>query len=151
MEEKQIMKKTIAERLHDSYRVQMEVEEAISDAFEKYEPEIYNSLDFSIGSDDYDNSIEIYIKNVIPYPYEPSWEIRNIIYDMGFGTVYWNFADENGKFIEEIRGTEPRRFKNAPERSDAKWCKDFWDKWGIGGTDKRFDGTWFEKYKRKNL
>lgn len=118
-------KRTIAERLHDSYRVQMEVEELISDLFEKYEPEVYELLDFSIGSDDYDNSIEIYIKNVIPYPYEPCWEIREAIYALGFGIVYWNFSDEKGKFTEEIRGTEPRRFKDAPERSDAQWCKDF--------------------------
>ena len=141
--------KTIAARLHDSYIVQREVEEIISDAFNKYEPEVYEKLDFTIGSDDYDNSIEIYISNVIPYPYEPSWEVREIIYALGFGTVFWNFADENGKFTEEIRGTEPRRYKDAPERSDAKWCKEFWDKWGIGGTDKRFDGEWFKKYKRK--
>ncbi len=143
------MEKTIAERLHDSYRVQGQVEEIIMEAFEKYEPDNYDKLDFSIGSDDYDNSIEIYIKNIMPYPYEPCWDIRDVIYALGFGTVYWNFADENGKFTEEIRGTEPRRFKDAPERSNSKWCKDFWDKWGINGTDKRFDGTWFEKYKRK--
>lgn len=142
-------KKTVAERLHDSFRVQMEVDELISDLFEEYEPSIYENLDFSIGSDDYDNSIEIYIKNHIPYPYEPCWEIREAIYNLGFGIVYWNFADEKGKFTEEIRGTEPRRFKDAPERSDAQWCKDFWNKWGISGTDKRFDGTWFDKYQRK--
>lgn len=141
--------KTIAERLHDSYIVQIQVEEIISDAFDKYEPEIYEKLDFSIGSDYYDNSIEVYIKNVIPYPYEPCWEIRDIIYALGFGTVYWNFADESGEFVEEIRAEEPRRLKSAPERSDAKWCKDFFDKWGINGTDKRFDGTWLNKYQRK--
>jgi len=142
-------KRTIAERLHDSYRVQMEVEELISDLFEKYEPEVYELLDFSIGSDDYDNSIEIYIKNVIPYPYEPCWEIRDAIHSLGFSNLFWNFADEKGKFTEEIRGAEPRRFKDAPERSDAQWCKEFYAKWGISGTDKRFDGTWFDKYKRK--
>jgi len=140
--------RTIAERLHDSYIVQEKVEDIILEAFQKYEPENYYKLDFSIGSDSYDNSIEIYIKNIMPYPYEPCWEIRDIIYGMGFGTVYWNFADVNGKFTEEIRGTEPRRFKEAPERSDATWCKEFWNKWGINGTDKRFDGTWFDKYKK---
>lgn len=140
--------KTIADRLHDSYICIMEVESIIEDAFEKYEPEIFEELDFTIGSDYYDNSIEIYIKNVIPYPYEPSWDVRNVIYDLGFSIVYWNFADENGDFTDEIRGDEPRRFRNAPERSDAKWCKEFWDKWGISGTDKRFDGTWFKNYKR---
>ena len=142
--------RTIAERLHDSYMVQEEVEDVICEAFEKYEPENYEKLDFSIGSDEYDNSIEIYIKNIMPYPYEPCWEIRDAIYDLGFSIVYWNFANENGTYKEEIRGTEPRRYKDASERSDAKWCKDFWNKWGIGGTDKRFDGTWFEKYKRNN-
>ena len=141
--------KTLAEKLHDLHFIKMEIEQVISDSFEKYEPLIYETLDFSIGSDYYDNSIEIYIENVIPYPYEPCWEIRNAIYGLGFGRVYWNFVDEKGKFTEEIRGTEPRRFKDAPERSDAKWCKDFFDKWGISGTDNRFDGTWFDKYQRK--
>lgn len=141
--------RTIAERLHDSYKVQMLIEETIFDTFEKYEPEISENLDFSIGSDDYDNSIEIYIKNFIPYPYEPSWEVRDVIYSMGFSIVYWNFMDENRKYTDEIRGNEPRRLRDAPERTDAKWCKDFWDKWGISGTDSRFDGTWFDNYKRK--
>jgi hypothetical protein len=121
--------KNVAERLHDSYKVQTEVEDTIWEAFEKYEPEIYHKLEFSIGSDQYDNSIEIYIKNLIPYPYEPSWEIRDIILSLGFSIIYWNFADQNGKFTEEIRGEEPRRFKHAEERYDTNWMKEFYQKW----------------------
>lgn len=132
--------KTIAEKLHEAYYVTSHVEEIIYDAFGKYEPEIYENLDFSIGSDEYDNSIEIYIKNVIPYPYEPCIEIRREIYNLGFSIVYWNFYDENGKLTEEIRGTEPRRLKEAPERSDAEFCKNIWEKWGLNGIDKRFNG-----------
>jgi len=141
--------RTVAERLHDSYVVQSHVVDIIFEAFEKYEPEIYDKLEFSIGSDSYDNSIEIYITNLMPYPYEPCLEIRNMIYALGFGRVYWNFVDESGKITDEIRGYEPRRLRDAPERYDAKWCKDFWEKWGISGTDNRFDGTWFSKYQRK--
>lgn len=105
------MNKTLAQKLHEFGRIKFEIENIIEEAFEKYEPEIYTDLDFSIGSDEYDNSIEIYIYNVIPAPYEPCLEIRKIIYDMGFGMVYWNFKDENSKFTEEIRGYEPRRKK----------------------------------------
>jgi len=143
------MGKTIADRLHDSYIIQRQIDEFISDAFEKWEPEIYNKLDFTIGSDEYDNSLEIFIHNLLPYPYEPCLEIRDTIKDLGFSIVYWNFIDENGKYTDEIRGYEPRRLKNTPERSDPEWCKIFYQKWGIPGTDKRFDGTWFEKYQRK--
>ena len=147
MEDKK--ERTIAQMLHESYWVNEHINDTIMEAFEKYEPEVYEKLDFNISSDEYDNSIEIYFKTVLPYPYEPCWEIRNIILAMGFGRIYWNFADEDGKFTEEIRGAEPRRFKNAPERSDAAWCKEFYEKWGISGTDKRFDGSWFDNYKRK--
>lgn len=116
-------KMTLAERLHDSYIVRSQIEDQIMEAFEKYEPEIYNDLDFEIGSDDYDNSIEIYIQNSIPYPYEPCKEIREIIYSMGFSIVYWNFKADKvmvecdriigspNKLMEsydEIRGWEPR-------------------------------------------
>lgn len=52
---------TIAERLHDSYIVQGQVEDVIMDAFKRYEPDIYEKLDFEIASDEYDNSIEIYL------------------------------------------------------------------------------------------
>ena len=46
---------TVAERLHDSYIVQGQVEDVIMDAFKRYEPEIYEKLDFEIASDEYDN------------------------------------------------------------------------------------------------
>jgi hypothetical protein len=146
--------RTIADRLHDSYRVQEEVEEIIMDLFEKHEPEVYQVLDFSVCSDPYDNSIEIYIKNVMPYPYEPCWEIRDAIYAMGFGTVYWNFADETARYMEEIRGAEPRRYKPSeevtPELYDKKYCQELWDKWKINGVDRRFNyDDWFPKYARK--
>lgn len=142
--------KTIADRLHESYWIIDHVEQVILNAFKKYEPEIYEKLEFEIGADEYDNSIEIYIATVLPYPYEPCWEIRDMIYSLGFGIVYWNFIDINGNYTEEIRGEEPRRYKIAPERYSEEFCKEFWNKWGISATDKRFDGTWFNKYQRKS-
>jgi len=131
-------KKTVAERLHDSYRVQMEVDELISDLFEKYEPEIYESLDFSIGSDYYDNSIEIYFKISLPYPYEPCNEIRKAIYDLGFSSVYWNFKEDKFKnTYDEIRDYEPRHYKDF---STWKACSH-------GFVDSRFDKEeWSKKY-----
>lgn len=143
-------KKTVAERLHDSYRVQMEVDELISDLFEKYEPEIYENIDFSIGSDDYDNSIEIFIKNSIPYPYEPCYEIRKSIYDLGFSSVYWNFLADKRELpldktnghesmrmsIDEIRNFEPRHSKNY-----------LWTGCKYGFIDDRFnEEEWSKKY-----
>jgi len=148
-------KRTVAERLHDSFRVQMEVDELISDLFEKYEPKIYDTLDFSIGSDDYDNSIEIYIKNSIPYPYEPCYEIRKAIYDLGFGNVYWNFLGDkrelplnktNGSIesmrisADEIRNFEPRHSRNY-----------LWIPCKYGYVDERFnEEEWKKNYNFKN-
>lgn len=145
--------KSIADKLHQAYITINKVEEIICDAFEKYEPEVYQNLDFTIGSDEYDNSIEIYIKTVLPYPYEPSWHIRDEIYKLGFSKVYWNFIDEpNGKFTEEIRGEEPRKFKNAPEFSDAEFCKKAFEKNKIGWTvDRRFNyDEWYPKYSKES-
>ena len=122
---------TITERLHDSYYVQLKIEDIISEAFEKYESEVSGNpeFDFSIGSDHYDNSIEIYFNFSLPYPYEPCKEIRDIIYNLGFSIVYWNFSKdamdvfcdrligEESKIIknsrDEIRGWEPRHNRNA--------------------------------------
>jgi hypothetical protein len=147
-------KRTVAERLHDSFRVQMEVDELISDLFEKHEPNIYESLDFSIGSDDYDNSIEIYIKNSIPYPYEPCYEIRKAIYELGFGNVYWNFLGDkrelplnktNGSELmrmshDEIRNFEPRHSRNY-----------LWIPCKYGYVDERFnEEDWNKSYNFKN-
>jgi len=92
--ESEIKKPTIAERLHDSYIVQMQVEDVIMDAFEQHEPEIYDKLEFHIGSDYYDNSIEIYFDISLPYPYEPCNEVRQAVYDLGFSRVYWNFLKD---------------------------------------------------------
>lgn len=135
-------KRTVAERLHDSFRVQMEVDELISDMFEKHEPKIYDALDFSVGSDEYDNSIEIYVKNYLPYPYEPCYEIRKAIFDLGFGTVYWNFVNEECKAMtDEIRGYEPRHYKDS---SKWKGCK-------YGGVDDRFnEEEWNKNYNFKH-
>jgi len=107
------MTKTLAEELHSAYSIISIIEDKISDLFEKYEPTTFEVLNFTISADMYDNSIEIYIKNVMPYPYEPCKEIRKAIYDMGFSIVYWNFYNESKKITEEIRGYEPRHYKDS--------------------------------------
>lgn len=141
---------TFAEQLHQAQTITLQITEIISTTFEKFEPETYDTLDFHISSDYYDNSIEIYVENVMAYPYEPCWQIRDVIYALGFSIVYWNFADSDGKYTEEIRGSEPRRYKSAAERSDPVWCAEFFAKYGIPGTDVRFDASWFDKYQRKS-
>lgn len=120
---------TLAEELHKAYDTISKIEDIISGLFERYEPTTFEVLNFTISGDEYDNSIEIYIKNVMPYPYEPSKEIRKVIYDMGFSIVYWNFYDESKKIIEEIRGYEPRHYKDS---STWKLIKD------IGYVDDRY-------------
>lgn len=123
------MTQTIAEKLHELYIVQEQVEDVILNAFKKYEPEIYEKLDFHISSDSYDNSIEIYFDVSLPYPYEPCKEVREAVYAMGFSNVYWNFNKDTmdvicdrfyGKepqmvknSLDEIRGWEPRHNKHA--------------------------------------
>jgi hypothetical protein len=112
-----MIEQSLAEQLHDAYVIIHHVEDRILDAFQKFELDELDKLDifdidFHISSDPYDNSIEIYIDTIIPYPWEPCWDTRKLVYDMGFDIVYWNLKDNEGKFTEEIRGTEPRRFKD---------------------------------------
>ena len=148
---KQVEKqKSIAERLHDSTWVESHIEDVIMEAYKKYEPELYGRLDFHIGSDEYDNSIEIYFDISLPYPYEPCKEIRKAIYDLGFSIVYWNFNKDTmdvmcDRFIgtgpemvknsiDEIRGWEPRHNKHAhwiPNKYgyvDDRFKKKKWEK-----------------------
>lgn len=145
--------RTMAQKLHEASLIQHEIENVISDAYEKYEPEVYETLDFDIGSDEYDNSIEIYFKISLPYPYEPCKEIRQAVYALGFSIVYWNFlkdsmdvTSETGYNIkddakDEIRGWEPRHTRNS-----SLWIP---NKYGY--VDGRFDETkWKEKYYVKN-
>ncbi len=147
-------KRTVAERLHDSFRVQNEVEELISDLFEKHEPEVYELLDFSIGSDDYDNSIEIYIKNSMPYPYEPCHEIRKAIYELGFGNVYWNFlADKRELPLDKTSGSGLMRISYDEIRNfEPRHCRNYlWIPCKYGYVDERFnEDEWNKKYNFKN-
>lgn len=134
-----IKETTMAERLHEAFRVIDAVEETIMKAYEKYEPQIADRLDFKIMSDDYDNSLEIHIETLLSYPYEPCIEIRKEIYALGFSTVYWNFYNE-GKYADEIRGYEPRHSKHS-----SKWMPTEY-----GYVDERFvESEWKSKYLRK--
>ena len=105
--------RTVAERLHEAYTTIQHVESTIGDAFKKYEPEIYEYLDYHISADDYDNSIEVYIDTILPSTYIPSDEVKKVIKDMGFAITYWNFINEDGKYFEEIIGNSPRRKKHG--------------------------------------
>ncbi len=148
--------KTIANKLHEAYYTIEHVETIIGEAFKKYEPEIYNRLEYRIGADDYDNSIEIYFEISMPYPYEPCKEIREIIFNLGFSKVYWNFLKDTmdvmcDRFIgrepemckdspDEIRGYEPRHNKFA-----------HWTHNKYGYVDDRFnEKEWEEKYNFQN-
>jgi len=146
---------TLAQKLHTYSTTQMLIEDAIESAFNTHEPEIGEMLEFGIGSDDYDNSIEIYFHISLPYPYEPCKEIRQIIYDMGFSIVFWNFLKDTQDVVcdrligqepklmkespDEIRGWEPRHNKNA-----------HWTQTKYGYVDDRFnEKDWKRKYNFK--
>lgn len=109
--------KTTAEVLHDGKLAKNYIENYICELFEKYHPFYYdNDFDFDIGSDDYDNSLEVYFNISIPYPFEPCYEVRKALLDLGFNIIFWNFReDKNGDFCDEIRGFEPRRY-SAPAK-----------------------------------
>lgn len=151
--EGEVKKPTVAERLHDSYCVQSEVEDVIMEAFEKYEPEIYEKLDFHISSDYYDNSIEIYFDVSLPYPYEPSKEVRQAIYDLGFSIVYWNFTkDVMDVPCNRVTPPPPNNiWKNSPD--EIRGWEPRHNKYGIwipnkyGYVDDRFNQKeWESKY-----
>lgn len=139
LEKKIEFEESVANQLHKYSSIESTVSETIWNAFEKYEPEVWKTLEFHIGSDWYDNSIEIYIENHLPYPYEPSWKVRDEIYALGFDIVYWNFADEKGEFTEEIRGSEPRRICRFMEKPGPITTMGHIHIPGIGYVDDRFD------------
>ena len=151
------MEKTIAERLHEALSLQDEIETIIMDAFEDYEPDIYNSnpdFGIEISTDAYDNSIEVKFLTSLPYPYEPCDEIRKIIYNLGFSNVYWNFLEDKnivmcdrfiGKdpelsnTIDEIRNYEPRHYSMGT-----------WISTKYGYVDERFnEKEWTKNYNFK--
>ena len=139
----------VAKKLHESYIVQEYVEDVIDAAFKKYEPDIYYQLEYSIGSDWYDNSIEIYFDCSLPYPYEPCKEIREAVFDLGFSSVYWNFykdetelseGDKTIKTYDEIRNWEPRHYR-----------ANHWKPSPYGYVDERFnEEEWNKKYNYRN-
>jgi len=141
--------KTDAEKLHEGNEVHKKIDSCIDGLFEKHEPEIYDHLEFSTASDYYDNSLEVYFKSSLPYPYEPCHKIRDEIMKFGFSIIYWNFIkDETAIEIggvkdityDEVRGREPRHYKNSLT----------WKKNQYGYVDDRFNETdWVEKYKMK--
>jgi hypothetical protein len=145
--------KTLADRLIEGELAKGKIIDELFDAFEKYEPEIYKKLDdIEIGCDYYDWSVEIYFKDSLPYPYEPCKEIRDMVYNMGFDKVYWNFTKDTRDVIcdryigeasqvvknsmDEIRDWEPRHSKHN------KWIE---TKYGY--IDERFnEEEWKSKY-----
>lgn len=134
---------TYAERLHELTLLKDFIETTIEDAFEKYHPEIWEELDFDIGSDDYDNSLEIYFQNSLPYPWEPCKEVREAVYALGFTNVYWNFkkdVDKQFGMMDEIRNWEPRHTREAK----------YWVSNKYGYVDDRFDEKhWESTYRRQ--
>lgn len=126
--------KTIAERLHEAYRLLNAKEEELYDIVVANEADISLS-DLHCTYDDYDNSIEIFLEGTgIEYPWEPSQKTRETIYAWGFDIVYWNFPDR-----DEIRGWEPRRNKDLPHSPVDQ-----------GYVDDRFvEAKWAPKYARK--
>ncbi len=93
---------TIAERMHDGAYATAMAEETLWSAMEAEGV----SYEFVLATDSYDNSMEVYFKDEIERPWEPSLATRRAMCALGFGTIYWNFKDGT-----EIRGTEPRRLK----------------------------------------
>lgn len=133
-----------AQKLHESYYLIDQVEVYIFEIFEKYESEIVNKkdFDFEIASDDYDNSLEIYFKCSIPYPYEPSLKTRQDIQKLGFDIIYWNFLEDKiDDTYDEIRGYEPRHARHSTKNYPWMYHKKY------GYVDKRFDEKeWCKKY-----
>lgn len=117
---------TLAEKVHEGNSALTQIDDLIADAFQEYEPKVFESLEYTLSSDWYDNSLEIHITSSHPYPYEPCKEVREVVYNLGFDRVYWNFesdfilttcsrvypkTDREYKSCDEIRDWEPRHGK----------------------------------------
>lgn len=142
---------TLAEMSHQNNHIYSCIARIILNVFRTYEPETYKLLSkerntnksISASGDWYDNSLEVYFKVSLPYPYEPCYEVRKILNDMGYHTIYWNFTKDvsevmgRGQRVEnvedEIRGFEPRHYKYG-----------MWVPTKYGYVDSRFDEEHFK-------
>ncbi len=117
---------TIADRIHDGVFATGQAEMVLFDALQAEAI----CPDFELGSDQYDNSLEVYFREEIDRPWEPSWATRCAMLALGFDTVYWNFMDGT-----EVRGREPRRLKAGPHRHvpGVGYVDDTWTEDWIGG------------------
>jgi len=129
--------KTTAENIHLGLEYKDKLESLLYVLLEEHYPNEPHKHEFHLGFDWYDNSVEVYFKDQIEYTWEPNLEIRQAILDEGFSIVYWNFINKLGKYTEEIRGDEPRRFKDGPHIYIPK----------IGYVDNRFNlEDWQKQY-----
>lgn len=85
---------SLSEKVHEGQLASLEIEDIIFQAFSKYETEIYKTLDFSITTDYYDNSIVIKFAPTVSYPYALHEEIRNIILNIGFTSIFLSFEND---------------------------------------------------------
>jgi hypothetical protein len=108
-----------SEKIHEALHIRSKVISLLFDYFEKYDNENYQNvnglMEIDIGTDTYDNSIEVYIKYALEYPWEPCKEMRDLLYDYGFSIVFWNFSNDGNDSNEEIRGWEPRHYNDSKE------------------------------------
>lgn len=96
---------SMADKLHEATFIKMEIEDIICELMIE---EGFEDYDFDISNDDYDNSLEIFFKFDILYPWEPSLEMRQALFDLGFDIIYYNFQD--GDEIRDFKNNnEPRR------------------------------------------
>jgi len=134
-----------AQTIFDGKQAKTTLEDAVFELLEAAYAEL--DLDFELCFDEYDRSVEIDLDTNVPYPWEPSMEIRRQIEGYGFSTVLWNFPD-GGEGIEEIRGNEPRRIKRyKPRELGCGMGYQHIHYPGIGYVDRRFnEEKWMQAY-----
>jgi hypothetical protein len=80
-------------------------------AKDQIETELFDLLgfEFTIRTDEYDNSLEIYLDESAPVDWRAGNELATLIYGFGFNRFWVNWPDGTEQY-----GTGERRLRSAP-------------------------------------
>jgi hypothetical protein len=112
--------KSLAERMHDGARAEAIIEDRIDDLF----PELV----CKIGSDYYDNSLEVYMSPETPKDFSVTQEQADEIFKMGFSRFWFNFTDGSEQTAiakGEFAGVKERRMIPNNQRWTEEKAKEY--------------------------
>jgi hypothetical protein len=107
--------KSLADRLHDGNMAHAVIEDRVD--------EIFPDLVCKIGSDYYDNSLEVYFSPETPADFVATQEQSDKIFEMGFSRFWLNFTDSTEQAVS--RGSIGERHTVSHVKWTEKKAKEY--------------------------